>query len=52
MFYKNDCHIKFKKDCSKGAANLIFLFYVNEVSFKFLLSKLLLLHLLFNIKYK
>ena len=40
MFYKNDCHIKFKKDYSKGLANLIFLFFVNEVSFKFSLTEL------------
>ena len=35
IFYKNDCHIKFKKDYSKGSANFIFLFFVNEVLFKF-----------------
>ncbi len=52
IFYKKDCYIKFKKDCSKGSANFIFLFFVNEVSFKFSLSELLLLHLLFNINYK
>ena len=40
IFYKNDCHIKFKKDYSKDSSNFIFLFFVNEVSFKFSLSKL------------